>query len=532
MSIKVKILLLILSSLVIVLLVSTYYNERSYQKNAETNLMNEVTGTVRLVDAEAVTNGNVANLDELNEDLGELVVVKPDIVRIDLFTLRGKRLSPWTTSVNPAKASVPRTPLKQEDIGEAGSGRILFNIERMDKVNYVNIVAPVHLNGSVIGLAEVKISRKDFDNVLWIQRELAFFTAVLAIILITVILTVSMNRLVYDPIHKLLHVISRVNGGDLSASAPPGRNDEIGLLTDNFNGMIRTLKSSAEEKEYLMRKINSFNEGLRSEIDAATRELQKRNENLEKANRSIYSMQKKLGHTRRLAAVGQMAASLAHELGTPLHSVSGHLQILLEEPGLSPDIRRRLAIMHSQLERVVESIHHTLDTTRPPEESYDPVDLNKALQDIRILVLPETLSKGITVEEYLEAGLPAVHGISSQLQEVFLNLMDNAIDASRRGGTITVSTRIIPEPVEVRAIGGAGAACAEVAIRDFGCGIPEDAARIFEPFYTTKPRGEGTGLGLAISKEIISRHQGAIKAERLKDGSRFTVLLPLREERQ
>lgn len=271
--------------------------------------------------------------------------------------------------------------------------------------------------------------------------------------------------------------------------------------------------------------IHTHNAELKARIEEATVELVERNEELSCANQSILDIQKKLGHSRRLAAVGQLAATVAHELGTPLHSISGHLHLLMEEH-LSVDAKRRLAIMQSQLDRIIDSIQDILDTTRPQDAQFAPVDLNSLIEDVTLLVMPETVSKELTIEKDLAPSLPPVFGVSGRIEEVFLSIIDNAIDASCPGSVISVSTRCgEADGCDIISPNGGWVS---VIVRDRGRGIPEEQLkRLFEPFYTTKAYGQGTGLGLAISKEIIEGHNGHIKIESAPGkGSAFTVFLP------
>jgi two-component system NtrC family sensor kinase len=283
-----------------------------------------------------------------------------------------------------------------------------------------------------------------------------------------------------------------------------------------------------------MDRIHTFNEELQNKIDAATEELQKRNDELMRANRSIYQMQKQLVHSNELAAIGQLASTVAHELGTPLHSVFGHLQLLLSEGGLTEDAQRRLSIMQSQVERLINSIQQLLITTRLPETDFDWIELNVILEDLFILFLPETIAKQITVVREFDPNLPKLLASHSQMQGVFMNLIDNAIDELSDGGTLLVRTkRIDPLKDSSQRLWEEtpDTAWIEVMIQDTGRGIaPDHLQKIFEPFFTSKSPGQGTGLGLSICRDVVHRHGGMITVEsRLNEGSRFIVRLPVRE---
>ncbi|MBI5641998.1 MAG: HAMP domain-containing histidine kinase, partial [Deltaproteobacteria bacterium] len=175
-----------------------------------------------------------------------------------------------------------------------------------------------------------------------------------------------------------------------------------------------------------------------------------------------------------------------------------------------------------------------LDTTRQPDTRFDHVDLNRLLDDITILLLPETISKHIKIVKDFDESLPLVYGSKGRFEELFLNLIDNAIDACSQNGVISIITKTAGPPhYSLRTNDGPSRTpWAQVTVKDNGRGIPEAFLQdIFKPFYTTKARGQGTGIGLAISQEIVNSHHGFISVESMVDkGSAFTVLLPSTEK--
>lgn len=526
MRIKTKILLLLIATLVAIFLISTYYGHKSIERDHELALREDAAKIARQVESYIPSDGKTGNKEELEAHFEELLFLSSHIVRVDTHVFRPDgSLSPFLSR---SKFPVELKPLRPADIESARGGEVVMDLEPEGGQNYVTFVAPLSRKGSVFGITQFKVSHEEFFRTMTGKRKATLLVAAVSLLSVAGVLILSMDHLVNRPIQNLLAAISRVKKGDLAVTVAPTANDEIGALTEHFNEMLGTIKKSADEKEALLAQINSHNDELQHKIELATEELLKRNEALRRANQSIYEIQKKLGHSRRLAAVGQLAATVAHEFGTPLHSVSGHLQLLMEEPDLSPDITRRLTIMQSQIERITRSIQNLLDTTRPPDV-YDWLDINRIMDDILLLVLPEITSRQITVSRDFREGLPLVYGSSSRVQEVFLNIVDNAIDASRDGGRISISTSLaLPSqkgaPSRVPSTG----MWVAVKIKDSGRGIPDDLKEhIFTPFYTTKDYGQGTGLGLAISQEIVESHHGQITVEsRIDKGSVFTVFLP------
>jgi two-component system, NtrC family, sensor kinase len=533
LSIKIKLLLLTITSVVAILLTSTYFTQNMIEKNAEANLWQETFNVVREIDSGVTTDfRNLTDLNEMNDDLLDTMTIHSDIERIDLFSFSPDgRLLPLTS-----KMTVPHPPtvLSQNDIEKAKSGQILSKPELIGKVNYVDVIAPIHLSGQVIGLIAMKTSRKEFDRLHHKERSQAFVITLLSVLIISGLFAVSMTRMIHRPIQDLLTAMSRVKAGDLTVSIVPKAQDELGQLTESFNSMIQTIQNSAEANQVLLDRIHTFNEELQNKIDAATAELQTRNDDLMRANQSVYQMQKELVHSNELAAIGQLAASVAHELGTPLHSVFGHLQLLLDEGGVAEDARRRLSIMRSQVERLINSIQQLLNTTRFPETDFDWIELNVVLEDLCVLFSPETLTTRITVVKEFDPNLPKLLASHSQIQGVFLNLIDNAIDELSNGGTLLIRTARIDPPKEASQRlwdETPPIHWVEVTVQDNGRGIPADQLqKIFEPFYTSKDPGQGTGLGLSICRDIVHRHGGMITVEsRLNEGSRFIVRLPVRK---
>ncbi|MEK6760051.1 MAG: ATP-binding protein [Deltaproteobacteria bacterium] len=527
MRIKTKILSIIIATLVLVVFVSAHYSQRMAEKDHEAALREDAEKIVRQVSSYIPANGRLADRAGLEDEFKELFFLSHHLVRIDTFMIKTDgALAPFFSR---ERYPIERTSIAKSEIELARDGRMSLGFEERPEGNYVNVVAPLRSNGRVFGIAEFKVSHEEFYNLLANRRQTTLYVTIMVVLVIAGALIFSMDRMVNRPIQLLLTAISAVKGGDLAVRVEPAAKDEIGTLTEHFNSMIETISRNTVEKEALLARINSHNDELQQKVGLATEEILKRNAALSVANQSIYNIQKKLGHSRRLAAVGQLAATVAHELGTPLHSISGHLQLLMEEEGLSREMNRRLAIMQSQLERMTGSIQEMLNTTRRHEAGLDIIDLNRMIDDLTLLVLPETLSRQIVMDKDFAQNLPVVLGNSGRLQEVFLNLIDNALDASYDGGKISISTGTADPMAEGLSYEGPNnGGWIKVAVTDNGRGIPEgQIGDIFAPFYTTKAHGRGTGLGLSIANEIIQGHHGRIKAaSRPEQGSTFTVFLP------
>ena len=216
-----------------------------------------------------------------------------------------------------------------------------------------------------------------------------------------------------------------------------------------------------------------------------------------------------------------MAAQFAHEVGTPLNLISGHVQLLRGDLDRNPhDGEARLKIIGEQIERIERIVRGMLDRTRF-ETKLTPVDLNEVLRQLFVATAATFDKREVTMVEALEPSLPQIGGSSDRLQQLFLNLINNALDAMPDGGTLSVSTHLQP--------GNNGEAPAVVVdFADDGAGMePEILAHIFDPLYTTKAPGQGTGLGLVVVSQVVREHRGEVKVESKPGrGTRFCLTFP------
>lgn len=251
----------------------------------------------------------------------------------------------------------------------------------------------------------------------------------------------------------------------------------------------------------------------------ATRELADRNEALRRANELLFDLQRQLGRAQRLATLGQLAATIAHEIGTPLNSIAVHLQLLARSPGLSEQDRQRLVTIDGQIQRLVATVQARLTATRGEAHRLQPTDLYRLVRSVTDLMAPILAAKGIAVRLGMDGPLLMVQADEHQIQQVVLNLLTNAVDALPTGGSLRVEAGLSDNM-----------ACLTIA--DSGPGVPPEAReQIFEPFFTTKERGGGTGLGLAICRQIVEAHGGTIQmTDTPGGGATFVIRLPLAAE--
>jgi two-component system NtrC family sensor kinase len=231
----------------------------------------------------------------------------------------------------------------------------------------------------------------------------------------------------------------------------------------------------------------------------------------------------RLIRSARLAAVGEMAASVAHELNNPLTTVIGFVELILHDLSLDAPQREDLQLVLKEAQRTRGVVRRLLDFSRPTENIHESTDMNDLVVDTLALVQHQARASNIEITLELDRDLPMIIVDPNQIKQVLLNLFHNAILAMPTGGVITLKTsRVMRESQN----------WLSVIVSDTGEGIaPDNMERIFEPFFTTRPPGSGTGLGLSVSYGIISDHGGTIEVDSsLGKGSCFTVYLPFEQE--
>jgi two-component system NtrC family sensor kinase len=267
--------------------------------------------------------------------------------------------------------------------------------------------------------------------------------------------------------------------------------------------------------------------------EAARAALARETENLLKANTQLVDAKDQLNRSERLAAVGQLVASVAHEVGTPLHSIAWHVQALAEEPGVTPEMKKRVTVIDEQLTRVVRIIQDLLSSTRQrqPEPTWLPVE--QVISQAVALMEPAFHAKEITMTVEIPGDLPLVWADAEKIHQVLVNVFANALAATPPHGAVSVIVRARAASSDEldrgrRVADTMSPLVVTVAVQDTGCGMPEaDVQKAFEPFFTTKAVGRGTGLGLFLSRETVLTHGGSLLLEsETGRGTTVTVTLP------
>ncbi len=238
---------------------------------------------------------------------------------------------------------------------------------------------------------------------------------------------------------------------------------------------------------------------------------------LENEARQVGRMRTEMIEKEKMVAIGQMASGVAHEVGNPLSSISSIVQMLKRKKDQSPDTDQ-LDLIQTHIQRISTTVRQLVSLARPGTEHWERIDIAQTLEETVRLVSFDRRARNVEIACDASAALRPTFGLRTQLQQVFINLALNALDAMPGAGRLTIDARMRRGGVEV-------------TIEDTGSGIPTDVGRrIFEPFFTTKEVGHGTGLGLSVSYGIIQKHGGTIDYCPAPDeGTVFTVFLPTLE---
>jgi signal transduction histidine kinase len=366
----------------------------------------------------------------------------------------------------------------------------------------------VDLQGPWKATLDLRWTLGPVESMLKTEEQISIIFAVVFVIGLTLVSGLITQRVIGKPLEVLAAAMRDVEGGDLSRRIPVETLDEVGRLSEGFNRMLERLSQADAQ-------IRAFNQRLGAEVEKATHDLSEKNVALGQLNRLLNDMRLDNASKVRLATLGQLAAQLAHEIGTPLSSVSGHIQLALLQRDLPAALRDRLDVSAREIERISKIVRDYLHSTRPLEPERSPTALPKLLEEAVELVQGVAPSKRVAVTWSVDAALGDLVTDPGLLRQIVINLVSNALDAVDKNGRIEITARPIADDVLI-------------TVRDTGHGIaPDDLRRIFEPFYTTKGRGKGTGLGLAICRQLTAALGGAISVESAPgQGSTFSVRLP------
>ncbi len=523
-------------SLVILLIVglsalSGEFLDRGYVSElARQNFQEQLTAVVRQIGADITVAAEFLNTPARQMELDRLMANRPDLIDVALYAVDPDSSVRPTLLAIAGNTTLPGLERAPEVVERAIKLGTTITDPQRDPTHRLKIAAPISVGGRLIGAAFAEFSTAQFDEVLDYQHQLSISRRVITGGIIVLAINIFLYWYVHRPVGALLSAVKAVTEGTMTTTVPVSGDDEIGTLGNRFNLMVERIRTTTEENAQLFDALQHAHKGLQVRVEEATSEIRQKNRELARTNDLLSSAQREAARAQRLSAIGQLAATVAHKIGTPLTALSGHIQLLQEDPDLTPDARRRLQIVEGQIDQTSRIIQDLLLYGRKPDPVLSSLDLKACVNDCLSLLRPEITRRHITVINDFQGRAFIINGDPQQLQEVFCNLMDNALDAMPEVGTLTIRIHAMQDDRAFRSHDNRIGTCG-VDIIDTGQGIPQDMqSQIFQPFFTTKKAGRGTGLGLAIAAETIRAHGGAITVESEPGkGSRFTVTLPLAE---
>ncbi len=350
---------------------------------------------------------------------------------------------------------------------------------------------PVQLKDVPLGAIELLRSTEEAEAFIRAEILSQVGISVLSLLVYGLVAAVLGGRLIGRPIDALIKHAKRVGQADFSTISNIRQRDEIGRLGLEMNEMSRRLQAAR---------------------DRANSEYQAR-----------LAIQHQLMHADRLASVGRVTAAIIHDLGTPLNVISGRATMIAEgdvEEDKLQDSARRIA---KQAMRISEMIREVLNYARRGNVERQSCSLAALINDVTHLVQPLADKARVTIEVRPPESDLTIHANRTQIRQVLMNLVMNAVQAMPEGGLILI---LLDEDAEEK--------MASFSVVDQGVGIPDEAReKIFEPFYTTKDEGEGTGLGLSVCASIVEDHGGRISVQStVGEGTTFKVALPRAQQEE
>jgi signal transduction histidine kinase len=398
--------------------------------------------------------------------------------------------SSWGSSVNLSAA---------RDLARESRAKDTLRIQALGS-DRLAAIAPIRVRQSTVGRLVVvrPLDALSADIAAERKAAIAAIGGLIAVLCIVIALVVHLR--VHQPMKPVMAAVRRISAGDLSARSNLEGRDEMSELAREIDTMASALESARE----------------RFAREEARRE----------------QMESDIQRVNKLAILGELAASLAHEIGSPLQVLNGRARALARQDELPPDARRSAEIIVEQTDRVTQIVDRLLGVARRNAPRLDDVDLRAPLNLVAELLASQARRMGVRLDVDVDVqGLPRVRADAAQVQQVLLNLLQNALRACTPGGTVRValSRSSFSSPRE-----GAGQPSAAVIVEDDGPGIPENLhTAIFEPFFTCwddEQDRPGVGLGLSVVKSIVTEHGGAVIVATPESGvgTRFTVHFPVR----
>jgi two-component system NtrC family sensor kinase len=355
----------------------------------------------------------------------------------------------------------------------------------------------------VLGVLDTNLSLEKADVQLADSSARMLFYIAGAMLIVTLLSWLFVWRVVDKPIKALRKGTEHLSQGELGYQIEVRSHDEVGDLAHSFNDMSLQLRSANKQ-------IVNWAKTLEDRVEQKTSELKRAHEHVL--------------HVEKMASIGKMAAVVAHEVNNPLSGILTYAKLLQKwvasgrvSHEKQEEAMQCLELIAAESRRCGDLIKNLLSLSRTAPMNVQPTNLHAVIERCLLLVRHQLDLVGIQLQLNLADALPLVPCDAAQMEQVFLALIMNAIDAMPRGGNLWIDTSTDDEAIQIK-----------IQIRDDGAGIaPDILPHIFEPFLTTKESGHGVGLGLAISRGIIEGHKGRIEVEsELGRGTKFTITIP------
>lgn len=345
----------------------------------------------------------------------------------------------------------------------------------------------------IVGI--IAFSRANAEIMSRAQR-LLFLSSAGLLLAILLLLGLSYGWMIGRPLHTIIGTIDEFQKGRYIERIPIVRRDEWGQLADHFNQM-------ADEIQNVMARNLDLTRHLEDRV---------REETL-----NVVQLQKQVDDLKQLTALGHLTANLAHDLGTPLHSIAGLAKLMLEREGWPPDVAHKLQLIVEQTQRLDNVIQNVRKATRLPEPHFELMTVPKILSETLPLVEPLLQKNHVTLDTHIASSAAPLYVDRYRIQTALLNIIQNSIEAMPGGGKIVISAE------EDRA-----AQTIKIRITDNGQGIPADVLeKVCEPFFSSHKDEGMRGLGLAIVRDIVKAHGGQMNMQS-QPGSGTSVTLHLR----
>lgn len=357
------------------------------------------------------------------------------------------------------------------------------------------------VNERVLGVLDVEMSMLPLSAALKEARKYLVWTTLALVLVIAGAAGVIFRRLVHQPIRRLQEGTRRIAEGDLATRIDVRGGHELALLANDFNRMAGDLERTSDE-------LTEWSRTLEEKVAGKTAELQ--------------SAQRQVMHMEKMASLGKLSATVAHEINNPLSGVLTYARLVEREladqpvdPAIRPEMERYLQLVQRETIRCSQIVNNLLVFARRSATEMVRIDLNEIVERSLMLIRHHLEMNDIRLEKTLLVGDPVIVADAGQVQQALIALFVNAVEAMPDGGALAVTLQ-----------GDADAVGIEIA--DTGSGIsPGALPLIFEPFFSTKMAESGVGLGLAVVYGIVHRHGGSITVEsRVDEGTTFRLRLP------